>query len=103
LDYINYSDKVHAGFPTVSASPTSPATLYHAASDVVFINTGSGWQPGIQPSSNSVYSAVSTASATTKAAVVASVASTVSVPTPVHTAIATKAVNVINNGGSVLI
>ena len=98
MDYIDYSDKTHQSFPSVSASPSNPATLYHAASDVVFVNTGSGWQPGVQPSSNSVYPAVSAASANTKAAVVASVASTVSAPTPVHKTVATKTVNVINNG-----
>lgn len=98
MDYINYSDKVHQGFPNVSGTPSAPLTLYHAASDVVFVNTGSGWQKGIQPSSNSVYSAVSGASATTKAAIITSVTSTTSAPSPVHTTVATKTVNVIMNG-----
>lgn len=98
MDYISYEDKVHAGFPTVSASPSSPATLYHAPSDIVYVNTGSGWQAGVQPSSNSVYSAISSAAASTQTAIVASVTSTTSAPSPVHTAVATKAVSVIRNG-----
>ena len=98
MDFVNYSDKVHAGFPTVSASPSAPLTLYHAASDIVFVHTGSGWQPGVQPSSNSVYPAVSAAVPATKTAVIASVSNTASAPSANHTAVAIKATSVINQG-----
>lgn len=98
MNYVVYCDKTHQLFPTVSASASNPQTLYQASTDLVFVNTGSGWQPAVQPSTNTVYSAVSTASATVKAAVVASISNTSSAPTPVHNAVATKAVNVVING-----
>lgn len=98
MDYISYEDKIHSGFPAVSGSPTSPLSLYHAPSDIVFVNTGSGWQAGVQPSSNSVYSAVSGAASSTQTAIVVSVTNTTSAPSPVHTAVATKAASVIKNG-----
>ena len=98
MDYIIYEDKTHASFPTVSASPSSPVTLYHAANDLVYVHVGSGWQPAVQPGSNSVYSAVSTASASTQAAVIASVSKTTAAPSALHTAVVTKVVSVINNG-----
>lgn len=98
MDFVNFSDKVHAGFPVVSASPSAPLSLYHAQSDVVFVNTGSGWQAGVQPSSGSVYPAVSAASPATKTAIITSVSNTSSAPSANHTAVAIKATSVINQG-----
>jgi hypothetical protein len=98
MDYIDYSPPASQQFPTVSASAASPKTLYASHTGVVYVNTGSGWQPGVQPSSNSVYTAVSTASAATKAAVITSISNTATAQSPAHTVIVTKAVNVINNG-----
>lgn len=101
MDYINYTPVNTSPSlfePNSGASAGSPKTLYHVHTDIVYVNTGSGWQAGIQPASNSVYSAVSGASAVVKAAVVASVESTATLPSKGHTAVATKTVNVIKNG-----
>jgi hypothetical protein len=99
MDYIIYADKVHSGnLPTVTASTSSPKTAYHPGTDLVFVNTGSGWQPMVQPGTGSVYSAYSTASPTTQQNIVASVTNTSSAPHAAHTAVATKASEVAVRG-----
>lgn len=99
MNYLDFSDKTHTvNFPAVSGSPASPLSLYNAANDIVYVNTGSGWQAGVQPGTNSVYPAVSGATAAVKAAIVTSVSTTTSAPTAVHIAVASKATSVINNG-----
>ena len=42
MDFIVYEDKLKgtAGFPTVSASTSSPKTLYHAPMGLVYVNVG---------------------------------------------------------------
>jgi hypothetical protein len=98
MNYLDYTAKTQAiSFPSVSASPSNPYTLYNAPNDIIYVNTGSGWAAGVQPSSNSVYAAVSSLPAATKAAVVTSVA-TVAPMTPAHAAVATKAASVIVQG-----
>lgn len=99
MDYIIYADKVHStALPTVSASPSSPKTAYHPGTDLVYVNTGSGWSPMAQPSTGSVYSAYSGASPTTQANIIASVVNTSSAPHAAHAAIATKASEVAVRG-----
>ena len=91
MDFIVYTDKVHpTSLPSVSASTSSPKTAYHPGTDLVFVNTGSGWQPAVQPGSNSIYSAYTSLDATTKTNVLASVANTSSAPHVAHQRIATK-------------
>ena len=94
MDFLNYSAKTSGGFPTVSASTSSPKTLYHAAEDVVYVNTGSGWQPIAQPGSNSVYSAYTSLDAATKTNVLASVADTSTAPHFAHKSIAAKVTDI---------
>ena len=67
MDFIDYSDKL-AGPPqfSVTASTASPKTCYHAATDIIYINVGSGWVPMAQPSSRSVYSGYTALSASTQ-------------------------------------
>ena len=94
MDFLNYSSKTSAGFPTVSASIASPKTLYHAAEDVVYVNTGSGWQPMAQPGSNSVYTAYTTLDAATKTSVLASVADVSAAPHTAHKSVAAKVTDI---------
>lgn len=99
MDYIIYSDKVHSGsLPTVSASPSSPKTAYHPGTDLVFVNTGLGWSPLVQPGTGSVYSAYTGASASTQQNILASVTNTSSAPHAAHTSVATKASEVAVRG-----
>lgn len=100
MDFILYLDKLQgtASFPSVSATPSAPKTLYHAAMDMVYMNTGSGWKPMLQPGSASVYSDFSGASASTKAAVLSSVTNVSSVPHAAHTAVAAKTADVAIRG-----
>lgn len=91
MDYIIYADKIHSGnLPTVSASPSSPKTAYHPGTDIMFVNTGSGWQPMVQPGTGSVYAAYSGASASTQANIITSVQNTVAASHVAHQTIATK-------------
>jgi len=101
MDYIDYSDKSQGTklFPTpVGASPSNPATLHNTHNDIVYVNTGTGWQPLVQPSSGSVYPAYTTASAAVQTAILASVTKTTSAPSAVHTAVATKTAEVAVRG-----
>ena len=95
MDLLNYSDKTHLSLPSVTASPSSPQTLYHAATDLVYVNTGSGWSPMVQPSTSSVYSGYTSLSATTKANVQTSIANVSSAPHASHKAIASKTIDLI--------
>jgi len=92
MDFINYAAKTYgsSGFPTVSASTSSPKTLYHAPMDLIYVNTGSGWQPMVQPGSASVYSAYTTLDSATKTNVLASVSDVSSAPHTRHKAISAK-------------
>ena len=98
MDFIIDEDKLKgtAGFPSVSASTSSPKTLYHAPMDLVYVNTGSGWQPMVQPGSNSVYSAYTSLDSTSKANVQASVSNTSSAPHSAHKLLANKTADLIN-------
>lgn len=99
MDYIIYSDKLHAtSLPTVVASTSSPKTAYHPGTDIVFVNTGSGWSPMLQPGSASIYSAYSGAAASTQANMLTSVASTASEPTAIHAAVAKKVTEIAVRG-----
>lgn len=99
MDFIIYSDKLHpTSLPTVVASTSSPKTAYHPGTDIVYVNTGSGWSPMLQPGSASIYSAYSGAAASTQANILASVANTSSAPHAAHAAVATKTVDVAIRG-----
>jgi hypothetical protein len=78
MDFIDYSAKSVCKTPTLSvtASTSSPKTLYQVHTDLIFINVGSGWVPMAQPSSSSVYSGYTTLPASTQANVVTSLAVT---------------------------
>lgn len=97
MDFIIYSDKIHSGnLPTVVASTANPKTAYHPGTDIMFVNTGSGWQPIVQPGTGSVYSGYMSLDTATKANVVASVSNTSSAPHAAHKAIAGKTVDLVN-------
>jgi hypothetical protein len=100
MDFILYSDKLTSPskFPSVTASTSAPKTLYHAAHDLVYVNTGSGWQPMLQPNTASVYSAYSSAAASTQANILSSVANTSSAPHAAHVSVATKAADIAIRG-----
>lgn len=99
MDFLDYSDKTFGThFPTVTASPSSPKTLYHAHSEITYVNTGSGWQAAVQHTTGSVYSAFSSASSSTQAAIVTSMQNTSSAPHAAHTTVATKASEVAVRG-----
>lgn len=98
MDFINYSARPHGtnAFPTVAASPSSPATLYDAEYDLVFFNTGSGWTLTAQPGSNSVYSTFTTLDTNTKAAISASISNTSSAPHAAHKSVAAKTTDLVH-------
>lgn len=100
MDYIVYDSKPHGttAFPSVVATPSAPKSLYDAEYDLVYVNTGSGWQPAVQPSTGSVYSAYSGASASTQASIQTSIANVSIAPTAAHKTVATQAVNVAVRG-----
>ncbi|HKV94221.1 MAG TPA: hypothetical protein VJW20_16860 [Candidatus Angelobacter sp.] len=96
MDFIIYADKTHAGFPSVSASTSSPKTAYHPGTDIMYVNTGSGWLPAVQPGSNSVYTAYTTLDSTTKSNIITSVQNTSSAPHAAHKAIAARVTDLTN-------
>jgi hypothetical protein len=101
MDYIDYSDKTYGTryFPTpAGASTSNPSTLHNVHNDLIYVNTGSGWQPMLHLTSGSVYSAYTTASPTTQAAIIASVTKTSSAPSTAHTTTATVAATVAIRG-----
>lgn len=98
MNILDYSDKTHLSLPSVTASPSSPKTLYHGATDLVYVNTGSGWSPMVQPSTGSVYSAYSGASASTQANILASVADVSAAPHAAHKVVAAAAATVAVRG-----
>ena len=101
MDYIDYSDKTYGSryFPTpAGASTANPATLHNVHNDLIYVNTGSGWQPMIHLTSGSVYSAYSSAAPATQAAIITSIMKTSSAPSAAHTAVATQAATVAIRG-----
>jgi hypothetical protein len=76
MDFIDYSAKSVCKTPTLSvtASTSSPKTLYQVHTDLIFINVGSGWVPMAQEGSNSVYSGYTSLSASTQANVATNLA-----------------------------
>ena len=97
MDFLIFADKTHQGFPSVAGTTSAPLSLYHAANDLVYVHTGSGWTPAVQPSTSSVYAGYSSASASTQAAIVTNLLNTTSAPTATHVATAIKATAVIAN------
>ena len=78
MDYIDYrppSIATASSFPAVSASSSSPKTLYQAHTYITYVNIGSGWVPLSQGSSGSVYAVLDPA---TKQNVLSNLANTVS-------------------------
>jgi len=99
VDFLIYVDKITnpSKFPSVSASTSAPKTLYHAEMDLVYVNTGSGWQAMAQPGSSSVYSGYTSLDSTTKTNVLASVSNTSFAPHAAHKMVAAKTTDLINN------
>jgi hypothetical protein len=76
MDFIDYSAKSLCKTPTLSvtASTSSPKTLYQVHTGLIFINVGSGWVPMAQPGTNSVYSGYTSLAASTQANVITNLA-----------------------------
>lgn len=100
MDFILHCDKLTSPsrFPSVSATPSAPKTLYHAANDLVYVNTGSGWQAAAQPGSHSIYSAYSGAAPSTQAAIQTSLQTKTAAPSSVHTNVANITTDVVIRG-----
>lgn len=98
MDFILYCDKTTPAskFPSVTATPSNPKTLYFAPLDLVYHNTGGGWTATAQPGTNSVYSGYTSLDAATKANIVTSIANTSALPGRQHSAVSSKIADLTN-------